>query len=120
MLIRLDVTAASALQLRPCSSEALGLLGTLTRCCSQPAGTTAPAWMPSNVHPLPSATPSAGRFPHVSVRFVWVGGLVWVGGDVAKRLERAFYLSHPVVLRRWMVPTGGRVAVRPSRLGGSC
>jgi len=37
VLIRLDVTAASALQLRPCSSEALGLLGTLTRCCS---------WMP--------------------------------------------------------------------------
>jgi len=28
------VTAASALQLRPCSSEALGLLGTLTRCWS--------------------------------------------------------------------------------------
>ena len=118
---------------------ALGLLGALTRRCSwmaclpvtlsrtcrtactcltsvpssQPAQPRQPG-CPAVCNPHPSATSSASRLCHVRV---W---LVWVDGDVAKRLERAFCLFHPVVLRRWMVPTGGRVAVRPSRLGGSC
>ena len=48
----------------------------------QPASTTMPAWTPSSVQPSPSATSSVGWLPHVRV---W---LVWVGGDVAKRLER--------------------------------
>lgn len=54
----------------------------------QPASTTMPAWMPSSVQPSPSATPSAGWFPHVRV---W---LVWMGGDVVNWLKSL--LSDPV------------------------
>ena len=126
MLIRLDVPPprhSSSILACPCGSgaaqrtdEALPLDGLPPRHSrpnlpnslhlphirpKQPASTTMPAWMPSSVHSLPSATPSAGRFPHVRVRLVWVGGLVWVEIWRSGSGEPSIYLTLSYFVDGW-------------------